>query len=108
VDFSRTDIYDRIRTKLESLDGSIHILVNNVGTAHPAPEYFASEPGDYHLNLINTNCVSVTLMSEIVLQIWAKKPNVQSQQRPKGVIVNISSAAGLLETPLYSSYSACK
>ena len=111
MDFSRTDIYDRIRVKLQSLDGPLHVLVNNVGTAHSLPEYFASDADGYHLGLINTNIVSMTLMAEIVLRIWTnnKQPIGQQQgRRPKGVMINVSSGSGLLETPLYASYSACK
>lgn len=112
VDFSTTDIYDEIRAKLQSLDGPIHVLVNNVGCVHHCPEYFASHPDGYHLKLINVNIVSMTLMSEIVLRIMTKTKQTPSDpilsSRPRGVIINISSLAGVINFPLSSTYCSCK
>jgi len=117
VDFSRTDIYESIRAKLHSLDGRIHVLVNNVGTTYF--EYFASHPDGFHRQLININIVSLTEMCEIVLRIMTANINNNQQEQKKqkplskhsranGVIINISSGVALIECPMMSTYGACK
>jgi len=108
VDFSSVDIYDKIQAKLESLDGPIHVLVNNVGTAYNIPEYFANFPPGLNLRIINTNIVSVTRMCEIVIKLMQRQHFDSKINPARGVIINISSAAGATEIPMFSTYSASK
>lgn len=101
ADFSSgTSIYDGIRQKLQGLN--IGILVNNVGLSYGYPEYFTEIEDREKLfaDLLYVNCTSVTMMSSIVL------PDMVSKK--KGLIINISSAAGSNPTPLLTVYSACK
>lgn len=101
VDFAREDIYERIKDKLSLLNGNVAVLVNNVGMVNSIPEYFAQmAPSDFHRKLVNTNVLSMTLMSELVLKTMA------TQRR--GIIINVSSFCGVSEFPLYAAYSACK
>ena len=100
MDFSRVDIYERIEKKIESLAGTVAVLVNNVGIVFHIPEYFASYPKDYNRETVNVNVLSVTLMCQIAL-----KPMLKQK---RGVIINISSFAGLTVFPMFSTYSACE
>lgn len=107
ADFSDQTIYNGIRAKLDELTSPIHVLVNNVGTAYPTPEYFTDYPQDWQLNLINTNITSMTMMSDIVLRKMLKQEK-RSWVNNRGIIINISSMAGTTELPLFSTYAASK
>lgn len=108
VDFTHTDIYENIKKKINSLDGQLYILVNNVGILHPIPELFADYPEGFNMKQINANVVSSTQMTDIALKkMLSQKPSVD-EKRPKGVIVFISSSAGLIEIPTFSVYGATK
>ena len=91
---------------MDELTSPIHVLVNNVGTAYPTPEYFTDYPQDWQLNLINTNITSMTMMSDIVLRKMLKQEK-RSWVNNRGIIINISSMAGTTELPLFSTYAAC-
>ncbi|KAL5007471.1 hypothetical protein ScPMuIL_016277 [Solemya velum] len=94
------EIYPDIQQKLEGLD--IGVLVNNVGLSYPYPEYFLELPNrdQFLKDLINVNVVSTTMMISVVLPGMA--------ERKRGVVINVSSHAGMIPTPLISSYSATK
>ena len=100
VDFTRTDIYERIRQELEGLD--IGVLVNNVGMSYPFPEFFTEVPdGDKKfMDLITCNNVSMMMMTRIVLPAMAEKK--------KGIIINLSSLSGLCPVPLLNVYASTK
>ena len=100
ADFSKSDIYDRIKQKLENLD--IGVLVNNVGTAYRYPEYYVDIPdrSNFVDQIIATNLVSVAKMTDIIL------PKMASKKR--GMILNISSSFAYPPTPMATIYSATK
>ena len=100
VDFTKTDIYDQIKEKLDNLD--IGVLVNNVGMSYSYPEYFAELPDRSNLvdKLLAVNVTSVAKMVDIVLpKMTAKK---------KGIILNVSSSSAKPPTPLLTLYAATK
>jgi len=101
ADFSQgTSIYDGIRRKLAGVD--VGILVNNVGLSYDYPEVFLDLPDREQLfmNLMHVNCTSVTMMTSIV------GPGMVEKKR--GLVINLSSAAGESPTPMLTVYSACK
>lgn len=108
VDFSQLDIYEEISDKLNSLEGQVKVLVNNVGIMPALPEYFhlVSPPG-YHQRLININISAATSMLSLVLPMMVKA-EVDKKNAIRGVVINIGSSAGHAPVPLLASYSACK
>jgi len=102
VDFTGGDeIYDKIREKTTGLN--VGVLVNNVGISYGHPEYFldcykADPP--FLRNIVAANIHSVTHMTALFL------PGMISQRR--GVIINVSSTAGVIPNPLLSVYSSTK
>lgn len=100
VDFSKLDIYDRIAAKISALDGPVSVLVNNVGITHNLPEYLYKMPANVNRDMIITNCVSCTLMTELVAK------SMTTLRR--GAIIFVSSFSGDTNFPLLSTYSASK
>ncbi|XP_005090375.1 very-long-chain 3-oxoacyl-CoA reductase [Aplysia californica] len=99
ADFSREDIYDGIKLKMNGLD--IGVLVNNVGCSYEYPEYFGEvEEADFSQKMIHMNCTSVAMMTEIVLPAMVAKK--------RGYVINIGSSAGFKPAPLLALYSGTK
>ncbi|XP_062262367.1 hydroxysteroid (20-beta) dehydrogenase 2 [Platichthys flesus] len=94
-------IYPAIAEGLQGLE--IGILVNNVGMSYS--DHFACfldvpDPERKITEVINCNMLSVPQMTRLVLPDMIK--------RGKGLIINISSEAGVRPQPLLSLYSATK
>lgn len=100
VDFTRTDIYDRLSKELSNLD--VGVLVNNVGMSYDFPEYFLEVDGCAKMceNLINCNIRSLTEMTRIVL------PGMV--ERGRGLVLNLSSLSSTIPAPFLAVYGASK
>ncbi|XP_062989281.1 very-long-chain 3-oxoacyl-CoA reductase-like [Elgaria multicarinata webbii] len=96
----RVRIYQNIKASLEGLE--IGILVNNVMVSYSYPEYFLeiSDIDKTIDNIVNINIISVCKMTQLVL------PSML--ERSKGVIVNVSSFAGLQPSPFLTLYLLTK
>jgi len=100
VDFTDgLEIYETIKRELEGLD--IGILVNNVGMMYPGPYAFheMTERGSAMQDMINCNLISVPYMTKLVIPKMIEKN--------RGLILNLSSLAANLPTPI-TLYSATK
>ncbi|XP_030848589.1 very-long-chain 3-oxoacyl-CoA reductase-B [Strongylocentrotus purpuratus] len=101
VDFTGGgDIYPSIGDQLTGLD--IGVLVNNVGMSYSFPQYFCelADAEKFLPNIININCLSVVMMTNLVL------PGMV--ERKRGIIINVSSASGMNPSPMLTVYSATK
>ena len=100
VDFtSDASIYRQMAAELADLD--IGVLINNVGMCDNFCEPFAEIGSEQVIDdLITCNVVSVPRMTHLVLPGMLR--------RRKGVIINLSSVAGITATPMAALYGATK
>lgn len=104
VDYSRFDSAAReaVKAKIASLD--IGVLINNVGMSYPFTKYFHELKDEEIEGLIELNVNSTVWMTRLVLG--------DEQQgmikRKRGAIVNTSSGAGRMTSPLLAEYSGAK
>lgn len=97
-DVSKLDDVKSIVKKVVDEFGTIDILVNNAGIGSPKP-IFELEESEWD-RIIDVNLKSVFLVSKEVAKIMKDKGG--------GVIINISSVAGLGGRPYRSAYCASK
>jgi len=103
IDFSEPDqVFNKIKEGIQDIDGSIGLLVNNVGMGYDHPEYFLEieDCGTMTKNMVSLNVSSVLNVTRAVLPAMVN--------RKKGAVINISSASSLQSTPLLSVYSSTK
>lgn len=103
TDFSEVDkkVNAALKEELQSLE--IGILINNVGTACPHPEYFfelEKNHEELYEQLINVNIMSTVNMTRFVLPVMLKAGN--------GLIINVSSLFSEFPAPLQAMYGASK
>lgn len=102
VDFTSPGvaIYDKIKAGIQGKE--IGILVNNVGMANAAWDFFLAIPDrEKHIqDLIQCNVLSVPMMCSLILP--------QMVERKRGLIINLASIAAILPGPCMVVYAATK
>jgi 17beta-estradiol 17-dehydrogenase / very-long-chain 3-oxoacyl-CoA reductase len=101
VDMSSADpkIYQDIAATVTKV-GKIGILVNNVGQSYDYPTKYLNVTKETEESLLQMNINTMHELTRIVLPLMV--------QNRKGAIINLSSFAGGIPTPLLSVYSAAK
>ncbi|BET03312.1 vacuolar protein sorting 13 homolog B [Nesidiocoris tenuis] len=95
------EMYARIGDELRGLD--VGVLVNNVGTSSPHPDYFVELEKHHsyvYQDILNCNISSVVQMTRILL------PGMI--ERKRGLVVNVSSGFSAIPAPLLVMYGATK
>eukprot|EP01100_Stratorugosa_tubuloviscum_P014032 TRINITY_DN726_c2_g1_i1.p1 TRINITY_DN726_c2_g1~~TRINITY_DN726_c2_g1_i1.p1 ORF type:complete len:312 (-),score=133.33 TRINITY_DN726_c2_g1_i1:85-1020(-) len=100
IDFSKVTELEYSNFEKEIKDLSIRVLVNNVGLSNDYPDYFTETPLQRFKDIINININATVEVTKIVTPILIKEK--------KGLIINISSAAAVIPSPLLSVYGASK
>lgn len=100
VDFSNFDQAARASVEAFLKGLNVGVLVNNVGQSYPYPMYFHELQDANVEQLMSVNVASTTWMTRIVLPAMVEKS--------KGAIINIASAAGVINSPLLAQYGAAK
>lgn len=100
VDYSSFDDVAKSKVSKHISDYDVGVLVNNVGISYPYTKYFHELDDERVEQLITLNIDSTTWMTRIAL------PGMLSRKR--GSIVNISSIAGVMTSPLLAQYGAAK
>jgi 17beta-estradiol 17-dehydrogenase / very-long-chain 3-oxoacyl-CoA reductase len=101
VDMSSSDpkIYETVSATVGSV-GKIGILVNNVGLSYDYPTKYSNVSKNDEEQIIQMNIKTMHELTRIVL------PHMIANR--KGAIINLSSFAGEIPTPLLSVYSGAK
>ncbi|CAG0902988.1 unnamed protein product [Darwinula stevensoni] len=99
ADFTELNIYDGIKERVAGLD--VGVLVNNVGMpSDPQPFLDVPEGEKTYQDMLLVNNLSMVQMTKMILPVMVKKK--------KGVVMNVSSLAGVSPLPFVAIYSATK
>jgi len=105
IDYSNFNDTARTSVKRKLADLDVGVLINNVGMSYPFTKYFHELKDDEVGGLVELNVNSTVWMTRLVLGDEASGGMVK---RRRGAIVNTSSGAGRMTSPLLAEYSGAK
>ncbi|XP_055599097.1 very-long-chain 3-oxoacyl-CoA reductase-like [Uranotaenia lowii] len=99
IDFSHGyQVYDKIREAITGLE--VGILVNNVGVVHEHPLPVEQIPLPDVQQSFSVNMIPTVMLCHMVLP--------EMKRRRRGIVVNVTSGAGLIAIPFASLYCSSK
>lgn len=99
ADGRRTDSARKLLDTALDAFGDVHFLVNNAGIVRPITAAFMSD--EHWHEVLETNLTGTFYLSRLFVQHWLKA-------KQPGVVLNMSSVAGMRGTPGQVNYSASK
>mmetsp|Transcript_104264 Transcript_104264/g.334432 ORF Transcript_104264/g.334432 Transcript_104264/m.334432 type:complete len:321 (-) Transcript_104264:50-1012(-) len=105
IDYSNFDSAARQAVKAKVADLDVGVLINNVGMSYPFTKCFHELKDDEVAGLVELNVNSTVWMTRIVL---GDENSSGMIKRRRGAIVNTSSGAGRMTSPLLCEYSGAK
>jgi len=101
LDFVAADdrTFESLRSNIEQLE-KVSVLVNNVGINYEYPEKFVDADNKLNNDIVHVNIYGTNQMTRIVLPLMIANK--------AGAIINLSSMAGRVPTPLLAVYSGTK
>jgi len=103
VDFTDPDsVHQKISDGIQGLEGSIGVLVNNVGMSYNHPEFYLQieDLEKFNKDIVSMNVASVLNTTRAVM------PGMV--ERKSGAVLNISSSSSMHSCPLLTVYAATK
>jgi len=102
LDFLHASVadYDAVADMIDTVEGPITVLVNNVGMTHEFPEKYLETDPQVVRDLVSLNITTLNEMTRIVLPIFV--------EQKLGYMLNMSSASTWVPAPLLGTYSATK
>lgn len=91
-------VYAKVAKATEELE--VGVVVNNAGASYDYPELFIDVTEETIARILQLNVAAVTGIARVLL------PGMMA--RGRGVLINISSTAGVIPSPYLSVYSASK
>merc|ERR1711879_74279 len=91
--------FEEIENEIKSLGRAV-ILVNNVGMNYSYPNHFLEASEEQDFNIVNVNINVTNKMTRIVLPFLL--------ENKAGAVINLSSMAGRVPTPMLAVYSGTK
>jgi NAD(P)-dependent dehydrogenase (short-subunit alcohol dehydrogenase family) len=99
ADVTKSETVESVVRAIEKSLGPVEVLVNNAGTVKPFGPLWRADLKEWWSGL-ETNLLGPTVCSRAVL------PGMV--ERGRGWVINVSSGAGTIGTPFYSSYVVSK
>jgi len=99
ADVTKSEAIESAVQAIEKSLGPVDVLVNNAGTVKPFGPLWSADLKEWWTG-VETNLLGPTVCSRAVLHGMV--------ERGRGWIINVSSGAGTMGTPFYSSYGVSK
>lgn len=102
IDLSDPSIenFESIRSAIDPDNRDIGILINNAGISHPYMKHFHKIPSEDMMSVVNVNVMAVLHLTKMII------PSMLN--RGRGLVINVSSTAGLIPCPFMGVYGCTK